>query len=95
MNKPENLEGHWEEGETDVHGYRHFEAGRVQVRGFDGPGGFEEDGELVTHQPVQVHMERMDDGFWWIGLSWGKKGHVAVEFHSKRRIDVRWRDDRG
>jgi hypothetical protein len=92
---PTNLDGGWEEGPTDEHGYRHFRAGRVEVRGYDGHDGFEPDGELVTHGPVRVHMERMDGNHWWIGLSWGQTGHVAVDFHSKKPIEVMWRDERG
>lgn len=95
MTRPDCLEGHWEEQDVDEHGYRHFRAGPVDVRGFDGPDGFEPDGELVTTKPVRVHMERMTDGEWWIGLSWGKTGRVAVNFWSSRAISVRWSDDRG
>lgn len=31
--------------------------------------------EIVTQQPVRLHLEQMDDGQYWIGLSWkdGKK----------------------
>lgn len=95
MSRPPNIDGGWEEDETDEHGYRHFRAGPVVVRGFDGDDGFEPDGELVTTKPVMVHMERMDDDHWWIGLSWGKTGHVAIDLHSKRPIKVWWRDERG
>lgn len=93
MSRPENLDGDWEEGVTDDHGYRHFIAGPVAVRGFDD--GFEPDGELVTTEPVRVHIERMDEGSWWIGLSWENGGHVAVNFWSKKPIKVRWSDERG
>ena len=93
--RPKNVDGGWEEGAVDEHGYRHFRAGPVDVRGFDGSDGFEPDGELVTTRPVWVHMERMDDGAWWIGLSWGKTGHVAIDLHSKKPISAMWRDERG
>lgn len=95
MSLLENLGGAWEELLTDEHGYRHFRAGPVEVRGYDGPDGFEPDGELVTTKPVRVHIERMDEGSWWMGLSWGKTGHVAVNFWSEKPISVRWEDERG
>ena len=91
---PANLHGNWTEGEIDEHGYRHFHAGPVTVRGFDGPDGFEPDCELVTTRPVRVHMERMDDNLCWLGLSWGKNGHVAVNLWSKKPISVTWSDER-
>jgi DNA-binding CsgD family transcriptional regulator len=75
--QPANLDGHWEELETDEDGYRHFRAGPVEVRGYDCPDGFEPDGELVTTRAVHVHIERMDEGSWWIGLSWGKTGQCC------------------
>lgn len=89
--RPSNLDG-LDEQPVDEHGYRHFTAGPVDVRGFD-PNGPEPDGELVTTSPVMVHIERMDKGFWWMGLDW-EGGHFAIEFHSKKRIHVRWRDER-
>ena len=92
--QPKVLDGRWEELPTDEDGYRHFRAGPVDVRGFDGPDGFEPDGELVTTKPVRVHIERMTEHNWWIGLSWGKTGHVAINFYSKKPIKVMWRDER-
>ena len=92
-NWPDNLDGRWEkDGPKMSDDYQHYRAGPVEVRYNDD---FEPDGELVTHKPVRVHIERMNENSWWIGLSWGKTGHVAIDFHSKKPIKVMWRDERG
>jgi hypothetical protein len=93
--RPPELDGAWEELPPSDD-YRVFRSGPVIVHGFDGPDGSEPHGELVTTEPVRVHIERMDDGLWWIGLSWGNDGHVAVRFWSTEPISVHWwGDERG
>lgn len=40
--------------------------------------------EIVTAQPVRLHMEQMEDGRYWIGLDWkvGRRSyHQAIWLH--------------
>lgn len=45
--------------------------------------------EIVTHQPVSMHLEQMDDGQYWIGLNWidadgvDRMQHVMLTRHKK------------
>ena len=41
--------------------------------------------EIVTHKPVSVHLEQMDDGQYWIGMTddAGDVQHVMLTRHKK------------
>lgn len=91
MKRNQTLDGQWAPDRSpDHHDYQYYRAGPIAVRFHEG---FEPDGELVTREPVTVHIERMDRGYWSLILTAADGTEVHVNFYSQRRIGVSWRNE--
>lgn len=45
--------------------------------------------EVIAHDVQHVHVEQMDDGHWWMGLTFADGRMLHVDFATRRKAEIR------
>jgi hypothetical protein len=48
------------------------------------PNRYDPDDEIVVHSPTLVHLERMSDGAFWLGIILANGDEIHVDFYTSR-----------